>query len=218
MRLSERLDEVISKRHLLKHPFYQAWTRGELSQPVLRRYAGQYWSQVSTFPRFVSQVHANCPDGEVRKVLLRNLVDEELHGTDHPTLWLQFAAGLGATRDEVVTQTPMPKTQAMVDTYFGLAKGDWKDGLCALYAYELQVPAVAQSKLDGLKQFYGITDAPALAFFEVHLKYDVEHSRQVAALIDAHASEGAAVKATEQAADALWGFLDGVAHEAGIRC
>ncbi len=218
MKLSQKLDAVIEKRHLLKHPFYQAWTNGELSKDVLRRYAGQYWAQVSTFPRFISQVHANCPELEARKVLLRNLTDEEIHGTDHPTLWMNFAEGLGATEREVQTQTPLPKTQAMVDTFFELARGDWRDGLCALYAYESQTPAVSKSKLDGLVKHYGITESKTLAFFKVHLEYDVEHSHQAALLIDQHGVEASAVQATERAADALWGFLDGIAAEANLRC
>ncbi len=218
MKLSERLNEIIASKSLLTHPFYQAWTEGKLSQDILRRYAGQYWAQVSSFPRFVSSVHSGCPQIDARKVLLENLVDEELHGTDHPELWMRFAEGLGATRAEVEGQEPLPETKAMVDDFFGLAKGDWKDGLCALYAYESQVPAVSKSKIEGLKNFYGITDNRSLAFFKVHQEYDVEHSAKVAALIDRHADPVKAEAATQKAADALWGFLDGIAREAGIRC
>src|SRR3954470_24247093 len=122
MKLSQRLDAIIAERHLLKHPFYQAWTQGELSLDTLRRYAGQYWAQVSTFPRFVSSVHSRCPEIDARKVLLENLVDEELHYTNHPELWMRFAEGLGASRAEVKEQAPLPETKAMVDDYFALAE------------------------------------------------------------------------------------------------
>lgn len=218
MKLSERLNEIIASKSLLNHPFYQAWTEGKLSQDVLRRYAGQYWAQVSSFPRFVSSVHSRCPEISARKVLLENLVDEELHGTDHPELWMRFAEGLGATRAEVESQQPLPETTAMVDGYFELAASDWTDGLCALYAYESQVPAVSKSKIDGLEKFYGINDARSLAFFQVHQQYDVDHARKVGELIDLHADPVRAEAATQKAADALWGFLDGIAREAGISC
>src|SRR4051812_28112022 len=208
MKLSARLNEIIAEKSLLKHPFYQAWTEGKLSQDILRRYAGQYWAQVSTFPRFVSSVHSRCPEIEARKVLLENLVDEELHGTDHPELWMRFAEGLGASRDEVTEQAPLPETKAMVDDYFELAASDWTDGLCALYAYESQVPEVSKSKIDGLQKFYGIDDPRSLAFFQVHQRYDVEHAAKVGALIDRHADPVRAEAATHKAADALWGFLD----------
>src|SRR5436309_2064049 len=110
MKLSERLKAVIDERHLLKHPFYQAWSEGRLSQETLRRYAAQYYAQVEAFPRFVSSVHSRCPEIAARKVLLENLVDEEIHGTDHPALWMQFAEGLGASRAEVEGAKRLPQT------------------------------------------------------------------------------------------------------------
>ena len=136
MKLSERLNEIIASKSLLNHPFYQAWTRGKLSKDVLRRYAGQYWAQVSSFPRFVSSVHSRCPQIEARKVLLENLVDEELHGTDHPELWMRFAEGLGASRAEVEQQLPLPETTAMVDGFFELGLGTWDVAAGALLVRE----------------------------------------------------------------------------------
>ncbi|MBX7115326.1 MAG: CADD family putative folate metabolism protein [Myxococcaceae bacterium] len=218
MKLIDRLNAVIAEKHLLKHPFYQAWTEGRLSRDVLRRYAGQYFAQVDSFPRFVSTVHSRCPEIEARKVLTENLADEEIHGTDHPELWLRFAEGLGAERAEVKGQTQLPTTKSMVDTFFSLANQDWTAGLCALYAYESQVPEVSKSKVDGLKKFYGVNDDRTLSFFTVHQHYDVEHSRKVGELLEKYADGDKAVEATRQAADALWKFLDGISHEAGIRC
>lgn len=218
MRLSEELKAIIEERHLLKHPFYKAWSEGQLSKDTLKSYAGQYFRQVSSFPRFLSAVHSRCPEISARKVLLENLVDEELHGTDHPELWMQFAEGLGALRHEVLNETALPETAAMVSTFEDLASRSWKDGLCALYAYEAQVPAVSKSKIDGLQKFYGVNDDRTLEFFKAHMKYDVAHSDAVASLIDAHAEPEAAKQATREAADALWGFLDGMAKSAGITC
>lgn len=209
MKTSERLDRVIAQRHLLNHPFYQAWTRGELSQDVLRDYAAQYFAQVEAFPRFVSAVHSRCPEISARKVLLENLVDEEIKGADHPELWLRFAEGLGVTREQMKATRRSPTTEAMVHAFYGLTSGSWTEGLCALYAYESQVPAVSASKIEGLERHYGITAPRALQFFKAHLAYDVEHSRAVADLIDQHTDPQWAERVTADAADALWKFLDG---------
>ncbi|MFN0061809.1 MAG: CADD family putative folate metabolism protein, partial [Myxococcaceae bacterium] len=186
MKLSARLDEIIAKRHLLTHPFYRAWTAGELSKEVIRDYAVEYYPQVAAFPRFVSAVHSRCPDIAARKVLLENLVDEELKGADHPELWMRFAEGMGARRDEVAMAKTAPESTQAVDTFMALTSGDWTRGLCALYAYESQVPSVSQSKIDGLVKFYGVSDPRTLQFFKAHITYDVEHSRAIAALIDQH--------------------------------
>lgn len=218
MNIITRLNEIISEFDLLKHTYYQVWSKGELTQESLQKYAAQYYNQVQSFPRFISRVHTNCPQIAARKVLLENLVDEEIHGTDHPELWMQFANGLGVSRETVLNDMPLPETQAMVDTFYDLAQRDWRDGLCALYAYECQVPNVSASKIDGLKKFYGITDERTLEFFTAHQAYDVGHSEQVAALIEKYVEPEYAERATREAASALWGFLDGMCRESGIEC
>ncbi len=40
----EEIDNYIAEKHLLKHPFYLAWTRGELSKEALTDYAQQVLS------------------------------------------------------------------------------------------------------------------------------------------------------------------------------
>jgi pyrroloquinoline-quinone synthase len=218
MSIIHRLNEIISEFSLLKHTFYQAWSNGELNQDILKNYAAQYYNQVQSFPRFISRVHTQCPEIAARKVLLENLVDEEIHGTDHPALWMQFANGLGASREEVLSDQPLSETSAMVDTFYNLAERDWRDGLCALYAYECQVPEVSASKIEGLKKFYGIDDEKTLEFFTAHQAYDVEHASQVASLIEKYVEPEKAEAATREAAMALWGFLDGMCRVNNIEC
>ena len=218
MQIISRLNQIISEFSLLKHRFYQAWSKGELSQEILQRYAAQYYSQVQSFPRFISRVHTHCSEIEARKVLLENLVDEEIHGTDHPALWMQFANGLGVSKQRVLDDMPLPETTSMVDTFYNLAQGDWRDGLCALYAYECQVPEVSASKIEGLKKFYGINDERSLEFFTAHQAYDVGHSQQVASLIEKYVEPERAELATREAAKALWGFLDGMCRVGNIMC
>lgn len=218
MRTIEAINQVIENLHLLKHHFYQTWNQGELTQAHLKDYAAQYYHQVKSFPRFVSRVHTHCPEIEARKILLSNLVDEEIKGTDHPALWMQFAEGLGASADSVKKEQPYHETQNMVDVYYQLAERDWRDGLCALYTYEKQVPAVSASKIAGLKEHYGIKDEKTLAFFTAHQIYDVEHADQVAHLIDRYVEPEQALRATESAAQALWGFLDGMCRVHNIAC
>lgn len=218
MQLVKELDLIISEYHLLKHPFYQAWSAGLLSRETLQRYAAQYYHQVKSFPRFISRVHTHCDEIAARKVLLENLVDEEIHGTDHPALWMQFAEGLGVKKETVLQEEPIQETQAMVDKFYHLADRDWRDGLCALYAYECQVPEVSASKIAGLKQFYNIDDEKTLQFFSAHQVYDVEHAAQVASLIEHHVDPARAKNATREAAEALWGFLDGMCRVEHIAC
>jgi pyrroloquinoline-quinone synthase len=216
--LSKQLKTIIDQYHLLKHAFYQAWNDGLLSKEVLSKYAVQYYAQVASFPRFLSRVHTHCPFIEVRKLILENLIDEELHGKDHPQLWAQFMSAFGKNKQDADNEILFSETEKMVDTYYDLADQNWQAGLCALYAYELQVPEIAESKIAGLKKFYGIDDESHLEFFTAHQVYDVKHAETVASLIDQYVDPAVAIKATEEAAKALWGFLDGMCRHAGISC
>ena len=91
----DKIDSDIAEKHLLKHPFYLAWTRGELSKEALTDYAKQYYHHVAAFPTYLSAVHAKCDDQPTRKQILQNLIDEEAGSPNHPELWKQFANALG---------------------------------------------------------------------------------------------------------------------------
>lgn len=171
------LDQQISSQSLLQHPFYLAWSRGELTLAALRDYAAQYYRHVAAFPTYISAVHAQCDDLAVRRHLLQNLSDEEAGSPNHPELWLQFAAGLGVSQQDVDGAKPWPETQHLIDTFrAACGSAGVPAGVAALYAYESQIPAVAVSKIQGLRAFYGIEDAASLEYFTVHEEADREHS------------------------------------------
>src|SRR5213594_3187159 len=95
------IDNDIAAKHLLKHPFYLAWTRGELTRQALTDYARQYYHHVAAFPTYLSTVHAKCDDQHTRKQLLNNLIDEETGSPNHAELWLQFAEALGVSHTDI---------------------------------------------------------------------------------------------------------------------
>src|SRR5512139_1858327 len=89
------IDARIREKSLLLHPFYQAWTKGELTIESLRDYASQYYHHVAAFPTYLSATHANMTDIRDRRLVLANLMDEETGSPNHPELWLQFGESLG---------------------------------------------------------------------------------------------------------------------------
>lgn len=56
-----KIAAIIGEKHLLKHPFYVAWTEGKLTQEQLRHYAEQYFYNVLAEPTYLSAVHFNTP-------------------------------------------------------------------------------------------------------------------------------------------------------------
>ncbi len=213
--IADEIDALIEERSLLKHPFYQAWQRGELSLDALRHYAGQYWHHVLAFPQYVSAAHASCPDQRDRQAVLENLIEEERGDENHPELWLRFGDALGLDRDDVARSEPLPETARLVETFRDITKnGSFAEAATALYCYESQVPEVAKTKIAGLRQFYGIDGERGLQFFDVHIGADEWHAEVGRDFIERYGSapeQRAKVKAAAQnALDALWGFLDGV--------
>ena len=218
----DNLDNDITEKHLLKHPFYLAWTRGELSKEALADYARQYYRHVAAFPTYLSAVHANCDDQATRKQLLSNLIGEEAGSPNHPELWLKFAEGLGVSDVDVRESGKWPETKNLIDTFRSVcAGGSTAEGLAALYAYESQIPAICESKIDGLKKHYGFTDPEHYRYFTVHIEADREHSaverKMLAGYIDNHNFES--VKASvNRILDALWEMLSGVCGRHAIAC
>src|SRR5437868_8866902 len=64
---SQELQARIAKYDLLCHPFYKAWSAGELSRDDLREYACQYYHHVAAFPRYLAQFAVRLDDGELRQ-------------------------------------------------------------------------------------------------------------------------------------------------------
>jgi pyrroloquinoline-quinone synthase len=209
------IDVHVAEKAMLKHPFYQAWSAGQLSKGDLRDYAMQYFHHVEAFPRAVSATHSNCADAEARFLLAENLAEEEGIGAGqapHADLWLDFTAAMGADEAETRAVRLNRETQNLIDTFRKLSRQSYAAGLGALYAYESQLPAVSATKIDGLDRFYGVSDANAIRFFAVHEKADVEHSAVCRDLLDRlpAGEREEAVAAGAELAGALWGFLDGM--------
>lgn len=202
----------IQSKSLLTHPFYQAWSNGELTHDDLRFYAKQYYALETTFPRLLSRIHSSCENTWIRQEILKNLNDEEFGEENHRELWLRFTDGLGLDREEVMAAKLHPATQRCIDSLMALATdANTSVGLSALYGYESQLPEVSKTKIEGLKRFYHIQDPRTLQFFEVHKDVDVWHSEQEKIMIETLGATTEEVKAAvEKSCDALLTFLDGV--------
>jgi pyrroloquinoline-quinone synthase len=219
MTIREQLQAIAAEKHLLKHPFYIAWTEGKLTREHLKQYAIQYFQNVLAFPTYLSAVHYNTPavNGAIsaRQEILENLIEEERGENNHPALWQRFAQSLGATSTELTETAPLPSTANLVNTFRSLClNSPFYAGLAALYTYESQIPEIAAVKIDGLKQFYGMTNAADYQFFSVHEKADVWHTEAELKLIEQFADtpekQEEVLEVARKAGEALWQFLDGV--------
>jgi pyrroloquinoline-quinone synthase len=207
----DAIHDAIARRRLLDHPFYAAWSKGELSHDDLREYATQYYHWVRAFPTWISATHSNATDFAMRQQLLENLIDEERGVENHPELWLRFCDALGLDRVEVQTADLHPETAAAIAMMRGVCRSQSAvAGVAALYAYESQQPEVMKTKREGLRDLYRVPSGHD--YFEVHEQADVVHSADERALITRHADghEAEILTAAKTALEATYLILDGV--------
>lgn len=216
----DRLETRIAKYDLLCHPFYKAWSAGQLTRDDLREYAQDYFHHVEAFPSYLAALGMRLDEGELRRAVLANMSDERGSGAEgkdaapHSDLWLDFAEGMGSTRN-LEWHNPVPEIRNLIRHFNRVAsEGTPEEALAAFYAYESQVPRIAQEKERGLRELYGADDKTC-GYFSLHATADVFHSRvwknQLEKQIDAHPEKAeAALDAAEDAARMLWQALDGI--------
>ncbi|MEX2194416.1 MAG: iron-containing redox enzyme family protein [Thermoleophilaceae bacterium] len=208
MEFFDRLEEVRTRWNVLEHPFYQRWSRGELTREELGFYAGEYREAVVALAEATRITARACEPG-VRAELDEHAAEEEAH----VDLWDDFAAAAGAPAGI----EPRPETHECTRAW--TAAGDALEGLVTLYAIESGQPAISQTKLEGLVEHYGMTpESPATAYFELHSERDHEHAAQSRALIEERLDEADAerlVAAAERVLAGNWALLDGVERRFG---
>ena len=210
---SKELNKKLDEYHLLKHPFYKSWNDGKLTREIIKDYAEQYYQHVKAFPRYISATHSLCEDLEKRRILLENLQDEEKKGADHPTLWKNFALAIGADVEKIEEVKKYDFTKELIDNFFKNGRSSYAEGLGSLYTYERQVPEIADTKIRGLKNHYGVKSKEGLEFFEVHKEADVYHREACEKLLDGLSKneQEKAEKTALSTAKYLWNFLSGMA-------
>ena len=170
MNLIKRIDEMIEERSLLKHPFYQMWSDGKLSIDSLAGYSKEYFQLVKAVPSFMTPIIEKAPNS-----VISELVDNQNEESSHIKSWIKFAGELGISESELINYTGLEKTRKSVLELSELMN-TYDGGACAMYAFEKEIPKISQTKLDGLAEFYGISNDEATEYFKLHTEADIRHT------------------------------------------
>ncbi len=170
MNIIKRIDTMIEERSLLKHPFYQMWSDGKLTQESLAGYSKEYFQLVKAVPSFMTPIIDKAPDS-----VISELIANQQEESDHVNPWINFVGELGISEDELIHYTGLIKTRKAVSDLNELMN-TYEGGACAMYAFEKEIPKISQTKLDGLAKFYGITNAEATEYFKLHTEADIRHT------------------------------------------
>ena len=170
MSIINKIDKIIEERSLLKHPFYQMWSDGKLSQESLAGYSKEYFQLVKSVPSFMSPIIEQAPESVVDE-----LVANQQEESDHILPWIKFAGELGVSEEDLIKYSGLTKTRNAVSDLNDLMN-TYESGSCAMYAFEKEIPKISQTKLDGLAEFYGMTNHAATEYFKLHTEADIRHA------------------------------------------
>ena len=177
-KLVQKIDEMIEERSLLKHPFYEMWSAGELTRESLTGYSKEYFQLVKAVPSFMDPIIEKAPQN-----VLGELVENQQEEYDHIEPWIKFAGELGVSEPELSGYDGLEKTRQAVSELSELMV-TYDGGACAMYAFEKEIPKISQTKLDGLAEFYGITGGEATMYFKLHTEADIRHAASWRSIID----------------------------------
>ena len=206
--LLSHLDDLIASRSLLKHPFYQKWSNGELSLGDLRVYAKEYFHLVQRIPGIVTRVRDRVRDRDMQERISDNIREEQ----QHVELWKRFAKSLGVTEQELTEHQPSQKVCDAVHAMEVLAEEGAVQGIVCMYAMEAELPKIAQTKKSGLCEFYDLISEDAHVYFDEHLKEE-KHLQVWRAF---EVEETAAYRAAATSLTAQNQVLDAVCEACGI--
>ena len=169
----QRIDLEIENHSLLKHSFYKMWSEGKLTIDHLQGYSKEYFQLVKVVPKFVERIAEATGNSDDDDIITNNARED----ADHVELWARFATALGVSRSDLITYGGSEKTNEAVAKLMELAGLPFEEAVAAMYAYEMELPKISRSKIDGLKKLYGMDSEDATKYFEIHEEADVRHAQ-----------------------------------------
>jgi pyrroloquinoline-quinone synthase len=145
------------------------------------------------------------------KVLNKSMQEE----SDHIAPWIDFATSIGVQKKELLDYQGSDKTNKAIEDMRSLTEKSVIGGVAAMYAYEKELPKISNTKIEGLQNFYGLTDKRCLNYFEIHQEIDIKHAaiwRDALKSIDSNAEKEEAFSASNSSLKCLNTILDDV-HE-----
>ena len=189
----EFLDECVAfkRDHAPQSHFLRGMVMGKLTDEQVKRWVKDFYYYVEpaipTIAAWLSKA-PTLPDRSVYQKIARNLAGEMgyIKEAEHHDLYLQFCAGMGISREQLLDHLPLASTVGAASTMGYYCRNSFEEGLGAFgLAVEMDVPGRpngAKVIYDGLKRHCNL-DARTLEFWAIHVEAEEEHgANEVAAL------------------------------------
>jgi pyrroloquinoline-quinone synthase len=108
---------------------------------------------------------------------LRSIVeDSKKEEESHVEPWIRFASSLGVKRKDLLNHVCDENTKEAVSSLVDLTRNSLDEAICAMYAYEMDLPNISRSKIEGLNKFYNLSSSDSRNYFEIHQEADIRHA------------------------------------------
>jgi pyrroloquinoline-quinone synthase len=149
------------------------WQEGKLTLDHLAGYSKEYFQLVKAVPLLVENALRTNKVKKYEKSIQTILQDER----EHIEPWIKFSSSLQVDKTELMDCVGEDLTKQSVDNMIKLSESSFEEAVAVLYAFEKQLPKISETKLDGLANFYGITDGDSSEYFNIHKDIDIYHSK-----------------------------------------
>jgi pyrroloquinoline-quinone synthase len=171
-KLIYRIDQEVDKKSLLKHSFYKMWSNGELSIDHLQGYSLEYFQLVKAVPELVNNILLKMGESKLSSIVEESKKEEE----SHVEPWIRFASSLGVKKNDLLNHVCDENTKKAVSSLLDLTRNSLDEAICAMYAYEMDLPNISKSKIEGLNKFYNLSSSDSRNYFEIHQEADIRHA------------------------------------------
>jgi pyrroloquinoline-quinone synthase len=178
------------KYRLLDHPFYQAWTKGEVTKEQLAKYHQSYSEFIELMPQYWDKINKAFNQNSAEA---DSIVQDE---ASHIKLWADWSHKLPVTQD-------YPHMSELIGTMNQMTPSEL---LGAVQAFETQQPEVAATKKAGLLEFYGFEESET-KYFDEHMEEE-EHISYGNTIREKHANQEEYKAGFDKGAELFYKGLD----------
>ena len=212
--LIDELRRILRGRYPV-HPLRKLLLGGDLTRDQLQGWAKNQFHEFSNIHRFFGIRYQKCPNRELRRMLLENMVEEEgedLFGGEYPShaeLWTRFGEGLGIPREEMSVFEPLPGIKAGLEMYVQLVQqSHWAVAIGTGLVFEGEGPKRMGEEREALETHYPWIPSESLTFFRAHEYHDEGHGNFIVDVIKEHVMneglQGEMRAAVRSRVDIMW--------------
>jgi len=148
------------------------WSNGELGIDHLQGYSLEYFQLVKVVPELVNNILLKMGESKLRSIVEESQKEEE----SHVEPWIRFASSLGVKKKVLLNHVCDENTKEAVSSLLDLTRNSLDEAICAMYAYEMDLPNISRSKIEGLNKFYNLKSSDSRNYFEIHQEADIRHA------------------------------------------